>query len=86
MSSVEFNDENQQVNLYNRVQAQEEPKGLQKLIMSLGLAKTPEKANAILVGIAIVAVVLTAIIFYKMNSSGSVQNVPLEAIPVNENI
>ena len=81
MSSVEFNDENQQVNLYNRVQAQEEPKGLQKLIMSLGLAKTPEKANAILVGIAIVALVAMFVVISGM-SPGTPEAVPVDTLAV----
>ena len=74
MSQVEFNDENKNSSLlYAKFQSSNELPTLVRWIMSAGLAKTPEAANAILIGIAIVAVAVTGIVVYRMNSGGAVQ-------------
>ncbi len=70
MSQVDFNDEHKASVLYSRFQSSEQVPTLVQWVMKMGLAKTPTVANAILLGIAVVAAITAGIIFYNLNGGG----------------
>lgn len=70
MSNVEFNDENKASMLYSKFQSSNEQPALVRWLLKIGLAKTPEQANMILICIAVVAVIATGIILYQTNGGG----------------
>ncbi|HEY4503644.1 MAG TPA: hypothetical protein VJJ28_00845 [Candidatus Paceibacterota bacterium] len=70
MSNVEFNDEQKVSSLYAKFQSSNELPTLVRWIMRIGLAKTPSTANAILLGIAVLSVIATIVIFYRASGGG----------------
>lgn len=68
MSQVDFNDEHKASVLYSRFQPSQEMPTLVRWIMKIGIANTPRGANAVLLGVAVLAFILTGVVIYKMNS------------------